>query len=154
MDRTFPEARTGRENQHYNTQGVRQVAVAIPIDPNTKKVLIISSSKHANVWVLPKGGWENDETQQECAKRETYEEAGVLGEITGFIGNYQDYTFKGKPKTYFWVYEMEVREVLQKWPECKYRERRWCTFDEAIEALSFKPFMQDALRKSSIAPSS
>ncbi|KAI9496974.1 hypothetical protein BDB00DRAFT_757454 [Zychaea mexicana] len=70
----LPPARTGRETQLYSADGVRQVAVAIPIDPSTNKVLVITSSKHANVWVLPKGGWENDETQEECAKRETYEE--------------------------------------------------------------------------------
>ena len=68
MSEAFSEARTGRENQLYNDQGVRQVmrtilnqltsitrgkvAVAIPIDSKEKKVLVISSSKHVNVWVL------------------------------------------------------------------------------------------------------
>ncbi|KAI9246694.1 NUDIX hydrolase domain-like protein [Phascolomyces articulosus] len=148
------EARTGRQHQRYTAEGIRQVAVAIPIDPETKKVLIISSSKYANVWVLPKGGWESDETQEEAAKRETYEEAGVVGDITSFIGNDQDYTFDGKPKTYFWIYEIAVREIMPTWPEDRVRKRRWCTFDEAIEALTFKSFMQNALRKSSIAPPS
>ncbi|CDH49163.1 ddp1 protein [Lichtheimia corymbifera JMRC:FSU:9682] len=152
MNASLPDARVGREKQNYDAQGARQVAVAIPIKKETKQVLIITSSKYANVWVLPKGGWENDETQEEAAKRETYEEAGVLGDITGFIGNYMDYTFNGRPKSYFWVYELDVKQELPTWPEMRIRERRWCNFDEAMKALEFKPFMQQALLKSSIAP--
>lgn len=41
------------------------------------QVLLISSSKHPNEWILPKGGWESDETLIECALREADEEAGV-----------------------------------------------------------------------------
>lgn len=42
-----------------------------------EQVLIISSSKHPDEWILPKGGWESDETLVECALREAEEEAGV-----------------------------------------------------------------------------
>ncbi|KAI8059368.1 uncharacterized protein B0P05DRAFT_558367 [Gilbertella persicaria] len=73
----FPaESRIGRENQVYDNH-LRQVAGTIAIDPNTNKVLIISSSKYENVWVLPKGGWENDETIEQSAERETYEEGNI-----------------------------------------------------------------------------
>lgn len=37
-------------------------------------MLLVASSKHDGEWVLPKGGWENDETQEEAAARETWEE--------------------------------------------------------------------------------
>ncbi|KAI9316019.1 NUDIX hydrolase domain-like protein [Dichotomocladium elegans] len=147
-------ARVGREKQNYDENGVRQVAVAIPIDPHTRKVLLITSSKHPDVWVLPKGGWENDETQQEAAKREMYEESGVLGEVTRFISNDLDYGRNGKPKTHYWIYELEITKVLQTWPEQGIRERRWYTYHDAIDALRFKPFMQKALAKSSIGPPS
>jgi diphosphoinositol-polyphosphate diphosphatase len=30
---------------------------------------------------LPKGGWDSDETKEECAVRETYEEGGLLGRL-------------------------------------------------------------------------
>lgn len=39
--------------------------------------LLISSHNTSDKWVLPKGGWEVDETEEEAAKRETFEEAGV-----------------------------------------------------------------------------
>ena len=41
-------------------------------------MLFVSSSRK-NDWVLPKGGWENDEALEEGAIRECFEEAGVLG---------------------------------------------------------------------------
>lgn len=37
-------------------------------------MLLVASSKNEGEWVLPKGGWENDETQEEAAARETWEE--------------------------------------------------------------------------------
>ncbi|ORY97183.1 NUDIX hydrolase domain-like protein [Syncephalastrum racemosum] len=147
------EARTGREKQRYDEDDVRQVAGCLPIDPLTRRVMLISSSKHPNTWVFPKGGWENDETREEAAQRETYEEAGVRGRITRYVGNYYEYTKKGNAKTRFWVYELEIQEILKKWPEKKKRERRWFTFEEALLAMALhKPFMQEALRQSSLAP--
>ena len=41
-------------------------------------MLFVSSSRK-NDWVLPKGGWENDEALEEGAIHECFEEAGVLG---------------------------------------------------------------------------
>lgn len=36
-----------------------------------------------------------------------------------------DYTFNGRPKSYFWVYELDVKQELPTWPEMRVRERRW-----------------------------
>lgn len=40
-------------------------------------MLLVASSKNEGEWVLPKGGWENDETQEEAAMRETWEEGNA-----------------------------------------------------------------------------
>ncbi|KAL1931250.1 hypothetical protein VTP01DRAFT_10387 [Rhizomucor pusillus] len=147
MKRIFAaEARTGRDKQLYDENNVRQVAGCIPVDPETNRVLLITSTKHPNAWVFPKGGWENDETQIEAAERETYEEAGVRGKVTRFIGEYFEYDKFCQPKTRFYVYEMHIQEILKDWPEKKFRDRRWFTVDEAIKAVSRKAFMQDAIR--------
>jgi len=37
----------------------------------------------AGAWVLPKGGWEDDEAVEAAARRETVEEAGVRGVVDG-----------------------------------------------------------------------
>ncbi|KAG1466818.1 hypothetical protein G6F46_007326 [Rhizopus delemar] len=143
------EARSGRENQVYDQDALRQISGSIAIDPKTNKVLVISSSKHENVWVLPKGGWEMDETREEAARREAYEEGGVKGVIKGFVGSFLDYDDYGQPKSHVWFYELEVDCVYEHWPEDDFRERRWCTFDEAMKLLCYKPYMQKALLASS-----
>lgn len=76
---------------------VWKVSAAMPIDPETKRILLVSSSKHPGAWVFvsslyqstiycnaqlnynnkPKGGWENDESSEQAAERETYEEGKI-----------------------------------------------------------------------------
>ncbi|KAI7861533.1 NUDIX hydrolase domain-like protein [Spinellus fusiger] len=143
---SFTEARTGRENQLYDENSVRQVAGCVPIDTHTGRVLLIASSKHKGVWVIPKGGWEKDESSTDAALRETYEEAGVRGTMAGLLGTF-DVAENGITKTRFWIYELHVEQVLEEWPEKKERQRQWFTYEEAIKALVFKPFMQEALSR-------
>ncbi|BFZ58268.1 hypothetical protein PYCC9005_005330 [Savitreella phatthalungensis] len=49
-----------------------------PGEPPGKYVLTISSSRHADKLVLPKGGWETHESCAAAALRELWEEAGVV----------------------------------------------------------------------------
>lgn len=84
----FAAARTGRNFQRYaqvinqHSTGRKSNAIArlttgaVPI-LNDGKILLVLSKKSG--WVLPKGGWENDETLEEGAIREVFEEAGVIG---------------------------------------------------------------------------
>lgn len=59
--------------------------VSHPTEPPGKYVLCVSSSRHPNKVVLPKGGWESHESVEEAALRECWEEAGVSGTITRFL---------------------------------------------------------------------
>lgn len=43
--------------------------------------ILFVSSRAKPQWILPKGGWESDESMEQSALRETFEEAGVLGEV-------------------------------------------------------------------------
>ncbi|TQS31666.1 hypothetical protein Golomagni_08047, partial [Golovinomyces magnicellulatus] len=69
----------------YNTNGVRLVAGVVPLSRDRKYVLLIQSTRRKG-WVLPKGGWESDESCQEAATREAWEEAGVSVEINVDLG--------------------------------------------------------------------
>ena len=74
------QARVGREKQRYDGK-IRLLACIVvsrrPVDSSADEFLLISSSKHSTQWILPKGGWETDESIVESAVREADEEAGV-----------------------------------------------------------------------------
>jgi ADP-ribose pyrophosphatase YjhB (NUDIX family) len=75
-------SRQGRETQRWitdedNNHTTRLVTGCVPILMDGK-ILFVSASRKSE-WILPKGGWEQDETMEESAMRETFEEAGVVG---------------------------------------------------------------------------
>lgn len=57
----------------------RIVCCAIPIARAAGKVLVVTSRKRPDSWVLPKGGWEPSDVQLEAAaSREALEEGPTL----------------------------------------------------------------------------
>jgi len=77
-------SRQGRSLQRWLVHSpteelVRQVAGCIPITRDGR-IVLVSASRKAE-WIIPKGGWDTDETKEECAARETFEEAGLLGRL-------------------------------------------------------------------------
>lgn len=152
-------ARVGRANQLYSTKtGARLVAGCVCLTPDHKKVLMITSSKHKNRWILPKGGVEKDEPDfSVAAQRETWEEAGCVGKIIQklevvedmrpskewknvskedfekLVGN--DIKPDQIPRSEFHFYELEIEELQDEFPESHKRQRRLCSFQEAKECL-------------------
>ncbi|XP_047342362.1 nudix hydrolase 16, mitochondrial-like [Impatiens glandulifera] len=143
-------ARTGRLQQRYEA-GYRLLAGCIPYkyrdsgeeidDINTEptvEVLMINSNSGPGL-LFPKGGWETDETVEEAAAREALEEAGVRGDIMGFLGKYE---FKSKTLRDEFspeglcrasVFALLVKEELDCWPEKSTRHRTWLTLPDAIK---------------------
>ena len=94
-------SRQGRETQRWatddrNQQVVRLVTGCVPILRNGK-ILFISASRKPE-WILPKGGWEDDETMEESAVRECYEEAGVFGTLGPRLAEIEYETRKSKKR--------------------------------------------------------
>mmetsp|Transcript_659 Transcript_659/g.1544 ORF Transcript_659/g.1544 Transcript_659/m.1544 type:complete len:113 (+) Transcript_659:405-743(+) len=106
---------------------------------------MISSNKNRNVLTLPKGGWEEDETLEDAAVRETIEEAGVRGELQGpKLGPYSFLSKRsGKCKAYMYI--MKVEEELNEWPEKHVRVRVWCSLEKAINSCKWE-WMKEVLR--------
>ena len=94
-------SRTGREAQRWATdphtgQLIRLTTGCVPIMRDGRILLCSSSRKEA--WILPKGGWESDETLEESALRETFEEAGVLGTLGPVLEEIEYETRKAKKR--------------------------------------------------------
>ncbi|XP_047320989.1 nudix hydrolase 18, mitochondrial-like [Impatiens glandulifera] len=137
-------SRTGRQLQRY-IDGCRQVVGCIPYrfrklgKSNTNsnsiediEVLLVSSQK-GKAWLFPKGGWENDESIEIAARRETLEEAGVVGDVKSELGRWR-YKSKSQEKYHEgYMFSLLVKEQLDVWPEKNARRRVWMTVNEARE---------------------
>ncbi|ODV79132.1 uncharacterized protein CANTADRAFT_21901 [Suhomyces tanzawaensis NRRL Y-17324] len=164
-------SRVGRENQRYNPEtGARMVAGCICLNDTKDKVVMVQSMAHVGRWVLPKGGIELDEGDDflVSAVRETWEEAGVEGRVMKKLEVVLD--SRGKkapvvseitdakviPKSEFHFYELLVTSMSQDWPEADQRERRWCTYSDAVHELTRakRPELIQALDLLSILKSS
>ncbi|GME75593.1 unnamed protein product [Ambrosiozyma monospora] len=174
-------AREGRSSQIYNKKTLaRLVGGCIVLNKTYDKVLMISSSKHKSKWVFPKGGIELDELKnfKLTARRETWEEAGVVGKILRKLPVVEDHRFQKPakkesstssssssssvdlrnedgvkiPRSEFHFYEMEITELCDKWPEGGSRERKWCSYEEAKHELhkSNRPELLSSLNSSRI----
>ncbi|KAG7388150.1 Nudix hydrolase 3 [Phytophthora boehmeriae] len=133
-------ARVGREKQRYSEDGRRLLSCIVISDPSKGRageVLLISSSRTEGKWILPKGGWEIDETIWASARREAMEEAGVKGKITRPLGKLEfGNTKPGKEdqRYRFYGFQMRATKILKKWAENS-RQRRWVSYDEAKRLL-------------------
>ncbi|CCG80596.1 Diphosphoinositol polyphosphate phosphohydrolase aps1 [Taphrina deformans PYCC 5710] len=151
-----------------------------PSEVPHKYVLCVSSSRHPNKVVLPKGGWEYHESVEEAALRECWEEAGVVGTITKFLlkqadsrppkgysasdtstctnGNGQQVTkYKGldvkgqvTSRSEYQYFQVEPTQVFDDWPEADKRIRKWLTYGEAQVAFRDRGEMAQSLELSDI----
>ncbi|GIL64304.1 hypothetical protein Vafri_18288 [Volvox africanus] len=153
-------ARQGRHKQRYGEAGERLVAGCIPVrfsgctqSAQHVQVCMITTAS-GNGLVFPKGGWEDDESVESAAQRETVEEAGVRGVLEEpllgvfpFSGGKHVYDAQGNPvgKCKAFIYVMHVAEELSSWPESKDRQRIWCSIAEATRQCKHQ-WMREALR--------
>ena len=139
----------------YGDQGERLVAGVIPLSADKTKVLLIQSTRRGG-WVLPKGGWETDESIQEAACREAWEEAGIECTVQKDLGKIPDRRSPSQltpdaPRAMFHFFEVKVDKEANEWPEKHKRGRQWMTYQQAKQSLAARPELGEALERSSIA---
>jgi diphosphoinositol-polyphosphate diphosphatase len=98
----------------------------------TMQILLINSRKHPEEWVLPKGGFEQDESPLQCAQRETWEEAGVVGNVGDLLVENAEVT---GGKSFHTYYAMEVGALKEEWPEMNERGRMFFPASDARQLL-------------------
>ena len=97
-------------------------------------ILLITSIRKKN-WIIPKGFIEFNLSAFESAKKEAFEEAGVIGtNETIELGSFTIKKYGGR--TNIVVYSMEVEKFKDDYPEKNLRKRKWYTVEEAIETIS------------------
>eukprot|EP00045_Choanoeca_perplexa_P002973 m.27986 g.27986 ORF g.27986 m.27986 type:complete len:174 (-) comp11798_c0_seq1:181-702(-) len=137
-------ARVGREHQRYDTDGTRLVAGCVPyrMTHTGCEVLLITNRKQTH-WIIPKGGWETDESATEAAARESYEEAGVVGEVGALLYQFDHVGKKGAKQEHHY-YALRVDQMLEVFPEASQRQRQWLPIAEA-QALCARKGMHEAI---------
>jgi 8-oxo-dGTP pyrophosphatase MutT (NUDIX family) len=97
------------------------------------EVLLITSTKRKR-WIIPKGYIEFNLTPFESAKKEAYEEAGVIGSNeTMEMGSIKIEKPIGVCSVK--VFSMEVVKELENYPEKNLRKRKWLPLEEAAEKI-------------------
>ncbi|PWR20619.1 NUDIX hydrolase [Zavarzinia compransoris] len=117
----------------------RQYA-ALPLDLRSGEMeLVLVTSRTTGRWIIPKGRPEPRLPGHEVARREAYEEAGLLG-VTAHraLGSYMG--IKGQGNTaipaQIYVYPMRVTGDLAEFPEKGQREIMRASLLEALMLLS------------------
>lgn len=110
--------------------GNRKLAGAIPFRLKNNKVRFLLVTSTSGSWIFPKGGIEPGDTEQETAKKECQEEAGIVGKVIKRIGRYKK--TQSSSVTFFLL---NYRRPT-KWVERKRRKRRWCSYKKARALLS------------------
>uniref|UniRef100_A0A8C2Z7S8 diphosphoinositol-polyphosphate diphosphatase n=1 Tax=Cyclopterus lumpus TaxID=8103 RepID=A0A8C2Z7S8_CYCLU len=132
------------QTRTYDGEGFKRRAACLCFkNENEDEVLLVSSSRHPDQWIVPGGGMEPEEEPCGAAIREVYEEVGSSTEKRKKTG-----THIIKHRTY--VFTLIVTETLEDWEDSVKigRTRKWFKVDEAIRVLqSHKPVHAEYLRR-------
>ncbi|XP_035499514.1 nudix (nucleoside diphosphate linked moiety X)-type motif 4a [Scophthalmus maximus] len=136
------------QTRTYDGEGFKRRAACLCFrNEKEDEVLLVSSSRHPDQWIVPGGGMEPEEEPCGTAVREVYEEAGVKGKLGRLLGIFE-HNEDRKHRTY--VYTLIVTETLEDWEESVNigRKRKWFKVDEAIKVLQIhKPVHAEYLRR-------
>ncbi len=100
---------------------------------NGLEIMLITTTKKKR-WIIPKGYVEFNLTDFESAKKEAFEEAGIIGaNETIELGSF-DFKKSTGPH-HMRVYSMEVIKTLEEYPEKNTRNRKWFPIKEAEDKV-------------------
>ncbi|OWF54423.1 diphosphoinositol polyphosphate phosphohydrolase 2-like [Mizuhopecten yessoensis] len=130
----------------YDKEGFRRRAACLCFkDDAEKEILLVTSSKDREKWVVPGGGVEPLEDPRNTAEREALEEAGVRGNLGRHIGMFENIEKNHRTTVYVFL----VTELMDDWEDKRAmgRTREWFTIADAHAKLSHKPIQLHYLRE-------
>ncbi|HEX5450433.1 MAG TPA: NUDIX hydrolase [Gaiellaceae bacterium] len=96
------------------------------------EILIVHRERYDD-WSLPKGHVEPDETWEDAALREVWEETGLRCELGDYVGA-SEYDVRGEPKEVrYWLMTSDDEAG----PSNEVDAVRWVNLDDARSALSY-----------------
>lgn len=117
----------------YDEDGFRRRAACLCVrDTDEKEILLVTSSRQNDRWIVPGGGVEPNEDSSDAAIREVIEEAGVKGVLGRCLGTFENEERKHRTS----VYILRVTQELEEWEDSKSRKRRWFAVEEALHLLA------------------
>ncbi|WFC96038.1 diphosphoinositol-polyphosphate diphosphatase [Malassezia brasiliensis] len=147
----------------------RAVAIAVAVQHAghaDARVCLVSSRKHKDAYVLPKGGVERGETPREAAARELWEEADAPGATAPAPYTFPDtkphkhsptddvHDERFVPSTVYSVHAFGVApsDVADAWPESHERTRVFVPREEARARVAWRRGMAEALAHTAWPP--
>ena len=114
----------------------KKVVGAIPYfyKNNSYRFVIVTSRKRPSAWIFPKGRIEIELNDREVAINEAFEEAGVIGRISGNAVKVR--VVKKKGTVLYKLYPLRISRVCSKWPERRIRRRRFVKSKKALKELN------------------
>jgi 8-oxo-dGTP pyrophosphatase MutT (NUDIX family) len=139
--------------ENSTSEIIKSCVIPYKITNGELEFLMVTSMKKRK-WIFPKGYIEFNLSAFESAKKEAYEEAGVVGENeTVELGSF---LLKKKNETALLkVFSMEVTKELKDYPEKNLRKRKWFSLDEInkeIQNQDLKNFINKLKQKINTTP--
>ncbi|XP_058057122.1 diphosphoinositol polyphosphate phosphohydrolase 1 [Anopheles bellator] len=131
----------------YDKEGYRRRAACICVRSEAEaEVLLVTSSRRPELWIVPGGGVEPEEEASLTAAREVLEEAGVMGDLGRCLGIFENSEHMHRTE----VFVMVVTQELEEWEDSKTigRKRQWFSIEEALSQLALhKPTQRTYLQQ-------
>lgn len=102
-------------------------------EDNNVDVLLVTSSRSSDKWILPKGGVSLALSERDSAAKEAYEEAGALGTIGLKLGDYR--YVKDSIVHDVSMFAMSFSHFAGNWPESHVRRREWFDARKAMQMV-------------------
>jgi 8-oxo-dGTP pyrophosphatase MutT (NUDIX family) len=108
-------------------------AIVFRMEDDRPLVLLVRSKKNPEIWVFPKGHIDAGESAEATAARETWEEAGVEGDLGDAVGAPLEFESNGESVSVQYFVLIARREE----PSPEGRDKRWLSIDEALATLAY-----------------